>query len=378
MANARIENEPWPGYRDIWLQELDLDKMELVGARTLLWNGALKEASAPEAPHIYKVDGTYYLVLAEAGTFHDHAVTIARADALGGPYQGNPRNPILTHRHLGLDQAITNPGHADLVDTPNGEWWMVALASRPYGGYFYNLGRETFLTPVAWEDGWPVVNPGHGRIRTEERAPDLATHPWPSEPACDHFDSAALSHHWNFLRTPHEPFHSLSERPGYLRLRLRPEQLTELCNPSFIGRRQQHINFAARTAFEFTPQSTDQCAGLALLQNNDNHFRFIRQGEVVLLIERKQGEEQVLGTVAASGAHHYLMVEARGQEYSFYYAAAPEAWTPVVTKADGRVLSTQIAGGLVSAFIGLYASANGTLDDNVADFDYFEYAPLPA
>ena len=95
MANARVADEPYPGYRDIWLQELDLDTLELMGERFLLWNGALKEASAPEAPHIYKVDGHYYLLLSEAGTFHDHAVTIARADDICGPYKGSPRNPIL-------------------------------------------------------------------------------------------------------------------------------------------------------------------------------------------------------------------------------------------------------------------------------------------
>ena len=378
VANARVADEPYPGYRDIWLQELDLGKMTLVGERTLLWNGALKEASAPEAPHIYKVDDTYYLVLSEAGTFHDHAVTVARADHIRGPYKGSPRNPILTHRHLGLDQPITNPGHADLVDTPAGDWWMVALASRPYGGYFYNLGRETFLTPVAWEEGWPIANPGHGRIRMRETAPELPPHPWPSEPACDHFDSETLSHHWNFIRTPREQFYSLTERPGHLRLNLRPERLSDLCNPSFVGRRQQHINFAARTAFDFSPQTDSECAGLVLLQNNDYHFRFVRRGEEMLLIERKKGEERVLGFSPIHGGRLYLKVEARGQDYSFFYSAAPELWVQDGENADGRLLSTQVAGGFVGAYIGLYASANGAASENVADFDYFEYTPLPA
>ena len=376
MANARVEDPPYPGYRDIWLQELDLQAMRLVGERTLLWNGALKEASAPEAPHIYKVGGTYYLLISEAGTFHDHAVTVARAERVEGPYEGNPRNPILTHRHLGLGHAITNPGHADLVDTPAGDWWMVALASRPRGGYFYNLGRETFLAPVAWEDGWPLVSPGHGRVRAVEEAPALAAHPWPSEPACDHFDAPALGRAWNFLRTPRTVFHALDERPGHLRLRLRPERLRDLANPSFVGRRQQHLSFAARTAFDFEPQAANEHAGLALLQNNDNHFLFVVENGEARLVLRRRGEEETLGAVAAGAGRHYLKVEARDQEYSFYYADAPEAWVPVAEKTDGRVLSTQVAGGFVGAYIGLYASANGHQSGAWADFDYFEYAPL--
>ena len=97
-------------------------------------------------------------------TAHDHAVTIARSETITGPYVGHLRNPILTHRHLGLDHPIVGTGHADLVETQHGDWWMVLLAMRPYDGYFYNLGRETFLVPVRWEEGWPVVSPGQ-RIR---------------------------------------------------------------------------------------------------------------------------------------------------------------------------------------------------------------------
>ena len=376
VANARVEDPPYPGHRDIWLQELDLERLALVGERTLLWNGALKEASAPEAPHIYKVDGTYYLMLAEAGTFHNHAVTIARADAVTGPYKGNTRNPILTHRHLGMDSPITNPGHADLVDTPGGEWWMVALASRPCGGYFYNLGRETFLTPVTWEEGWPVVNPGHGRIRAVENAPGLSPHPWPSEPACDHFDRPDLSHHWNFLRTPRTACYSLDARPGHLRLLLKPERLTEWAQPAFIGRRLQHYDFAVRTILDFTSQAANECAGLVLIQNAANHFRFLREGPNVVVTERRKGEERVLGSIPAADGPHYLKIEARGQSYSFYYGVRAEVWTPVAQGADGRVLSTQVAGGFVGAYVGMYASANGEPSSHWADFDYFEYAPL--
>ena len=65
-----------------------------------------------------------------------------------------------------------------------------------------------------------------------------------------------------------------------------------------------------------------------------------------------------------------------GQAYSFYYAAFPETWIPIAENADGRVLSTQVAGGFVGAHIGLYASSNGQPSESAADYDYFEYAAL--
>ena len=133
-GNRECENPEYEGDTDIWLQELDLDKMQLTGPKYSLWKGALRGARWPEAPHIYKIDGLYYLMIAEAGTFHDHAETIARGKNITGPYDGNHRNPILTHRHLGADYPIACTGHADLVETQNGEWWMVLLATRPYGG----------------------------------------------------------------------------------------------------------------------------------------------------------------------------------------------------------------------------------------------------
>ena len=376
VGNRRLPSPPYEAYREIWLQELDLDHMRLIGPKRLLWDGAVKGACCPEAPHLYKVDGRYYLMIAEGGTFHDHAVTIARSDAITGPYIGNPRNPILTHRHLGLDYPITSTGHADLVQTPAGDWWMALLAVRPYDGYTYNLGRETFLAHVRWEDGWPVVNPGAGCVLFEGAAPDLAEHHWPSQPACDPFDSPSLALCWNMLRTPRDPFWSLTERPGFLRLRLRPQTVMEWANPSFIGRRQQHRHFAARAAMEFTP-AANECAGLVLLQNNDYQFRFVVTAvdgaTVAQLIRRERGVDTVLGQQTVTAGRCYLKVEARGQSYAFHVATEAGVWAPVAEGVDGRVLSTTVAGGFTGAYVGMYASSNGQPSDNVADFDWFEY-----
>jgi alpha-N-arabinofuranosidase len=265
---------------------------------------------------------------------------------------------------------------------------MFLLAMRPYGGYFYNLGRETFLVPVRWEDGWPVVAAGSGRVESVGQAPNLPVHRWPSLPVCDHFESQTLAPQWNFLRTPREDFWSLSARPGYLRLKLRPERLTELTNPSFVGRRQQHMRFAARAALEFRPQHDHECAGLVLLQNNEVHFRFVIMGgaaTMVHLIRRStpepisrllpipSGTDVVLAELPIEGNRFYFKVEADGQVYSFYIATEPEAWQSVAEGVDGRILSTSLAGGFVGAYIGMYASSDGQPSANIADFDWFEY-----
>ncbi len=373
--------EQFRAHREIWLQELDLETMQLIGDKTVLWNGALREAVHAEAPHVYHIGDHYYLLIAEGGTFHDHAVTIARSRAITGPYEGNPRNPILTHRHLGKDYPIICTGHADLVETSNGEWWMVLLACRRYGGYHYNLGRETFMLPVCWEDDWPIASPGSGKIEASYPKPNLPNHPWPTKPVRDDFEDEQLDLCWNFLRTPVKPFWSLAERPGYLRLRLQLERLSELVTPSFIGRRQEHISFEAETVMEFLPTKPGECAGFVLLQNHDYHYRFVHtcladDVTVVRLVQRKTGQETILAEMPTQAERLYLKVTAHEQAYSFFVATQPDAWIALYENADGRVLSTTVAGGFTGSYLGMYASSNGQPSEAVADFDWFDYQGL--
>ncbi len=372
-----LNGAQFEGHHEIWLQELDLASKRLAGERYGLWDGAVKGAVWAEAPHLYKINGLYYLLISEAGTAHEHAVTIARSSRVTGPYEGCKRNPILTHRHLGVNYPIVNVGHADLVQTQNGEWWMVMLASRPYGGYYRNLGRETFLAPVQWEDGWPVVSAGTGRVEFSYPAPNLPEQRWPTPPACDQFESPDLALCWNFLRTPREAFWNLAERPGFLRLRLRPQMLSKWENPSFVGRRQQHLSCTIRTAMEFVPQFAHEEAGLVLLQNSDFHFRCVLtlhgKTPVIRLMKRENGAEETLAEQSVSANRLYLKVEVIEQAYSFFFAENSEAWQSLFEHADGRILSSDVAGGFVGAYIGMYASSNGQASTNAADFDWFEY-----
>lgn len=369
----------YEGHTEIWMQELDIQQMRLTGEAIFLWDGADKKAIWSEAAHIYKKDGYYYLMTSEGGTAHHHSVVIARSEQITGPYEGNRGNPILTHRHLGLDYPIVGTGHADLVETQNGEWWMVLLGMRPYGGYFYNLGRETFLVPVRWEDDWPVVNPGVGKVEFCSPAPDLQECIWPQKSDQDDFDQPKLSSEWNFRRTPREVCYSLVDRPGFLRLKLRPEKLSERVFPSFVGRRQQHINFLAATLMDFSPGDESECAGMSLVQNENYHYLFTvqkKESPVIQLIRRLEGIEDILAEKQIPEGKIYLKVQTFGQNYFFYYGFEPELWTLLAGPVDGRILSTPVAGGFVGAYIGLYASSNGKISCNHADFDWFKYQEI--
>ncbi|MCJ7843187.1 glycoside hydrolase family 43 protein [Lederbergia sp. NSJ-179] len=364
-------------HNEIWLQELDLEKKELVGPTYSLWDGALKNAHAQEAPHLYKINGWYYLLIAEGGTGFTHAVTVARSKKITGPYESAKANPILTHRHLGRHYPISNIGHADIVQTQAGDWWMVCLGSRPFGGPYRNLGRESFLVPFIWENDWPVINPGKGIVEMEMPFPNLPEKKWPAKQACDSFDAPHLGMEWNFIRTPRGDYWSLQERPGHLRLKLKKETIMEEKNPAFIGRRQQHMNFLASTVMEFAPTKEEEVAGLVLLQNHQYQFRMEytveKDQKVIRLIKREDGSEKVLAKSALNASKLFLQVEAQGQDYHFYYGTSPEQMNVLKEKVNGAILSTDISGGFVGAYIGMYVSSNGAESDQHADFDWFEY-----
>ena len=138
----------WPAQCAVWMQELDLQKRCLVGERKTLAYGHAANAKYAEGPHLYKIKDHYLLLMAEGGSDYNHAVTALTAKSLWGPYVPCTVNPVLTHRHLGKDYPVQSLGHADLVQTPTGDWYAVFLGKRIVEGGLVPLGRETFLCEV--------------------------------------------------------------------------------------------------------------------------------------------------------------------------------------------------------------------------------------
>jgi xylan 1,4-beta-xylosidase len=379
------EGERYSGNWEVWLQELDARSLELIGEPIPLWRGALRECVWPEGPHIYRRGGWYYLMIAEGGTGPDHAITIARSRSIAGPYEGKRSNPILTHRHLGAAFPITNVGHGDLVEDPNGDWWMTLLACRPIRG-FSVLGRETFMVPVAWEDDWPLPCPGVGKVEEAFEAPRLPRFDAGRAPDRDDFDAPKLAPRWLSLRGPAEAFSSLSERPGFLRLRLLPSTLREREAVSFVALRQLDASYAAVAAMEFEPRAEGESAGLALVQSEDCQYRLevaLSQGRKVARLVAVEprgdgagaspGAERVIAEKPCAAGPIILSATSRYDELRFSFGP-PAATESLAAGIDGTLLSTERAGGFVGTTIGMFASSGGRPSVNAADFDWFVFS----
>jgi xylan 1,4-beta-xylosidase len=375
-----INNGPPPGqplyegHRAIWLQRFDLKRLKTFGPRTLLVNGGVDIAKKPiwiEGPHILKKDGWYYLTCAEGGTAEGHSQVVFRSSRPDGPYSPFPGNPILTQRGLpaGRPMPVTSAGHAQLVEAPDGSWWATFLATRPYRGDFYNTGRETFLLPVTWSGGWPrITSPGE-LVPYAARAPRLPAGPRLPVPTAgafavhDDFRGSALPPYWMQMRNPRERWWRLAG--GTLALQGRPVRLGDYANPSFLARRQQHMNAAATTELRTCPAEGEE-AGLAALQNDDFWYLLALArtgGATRIVLKRRAGPaDPAAGTVVAEAPFPCkrpvrLRVEADGAHYAFSHASAGGAWRPLGGAQDGTLLSTRTAGGFVGAVFGLYAYA---------------------
>lgn len=396
-------------HQGIWCSEIDLNKMELVGERKILWSGALKGAASPEGPHIYKKDGFYYLLIAEGGTEHFHAITISRSREVMGTYEGYEGNPILTHRHLGKNYPICNVGHGDFVELKDGSWYMVMLGSRLMGGYHKILGRETFIAPVTWEDGWPIVSYGTGKVEmTYPNPKGLAEYlldEKKDEYILDHFETEKLGYQWNYLGTPYENFAKLKDSCILLKLlknKTVPWEMDGLSaniferlghmgktreSVSFLGRRQQHSKFETIVKMIFRPEEMES-AGLIVIQNDANQLRLescldecgnacVRCMSVRVCIENEKQyyDEKCHASMIIETINENIFLKVAGDEtnYSFYAGNNEADLKLLCENIDGSFLGSETSGGFVGTYIGMFASGGGYTKEKYVAFDWFSY-----
>ena len=372
VHNAEPDNGPdWDGQRAIRIHEFDVENDRTIGKNKEIVRGGVNPADKPiwiEAPHLYKINGYYYLMCAEGGTGGWHSEVIFRSSSPWGAFVPGNNNPILTQRTLPNDRndKITCAGHADMIETPNGEWWAVFLACRPYGttGDMYNTGRETFLLPVTWKDEFPTILPNGEQIPVVVDKPGLTQD---SEYLTGNFtynqefNDKTLDYSWIYIRTPREEFYKIED--GKLKITPLSISIEEKKSPSVILRRQQHTNFSAETKLEFTPKSDNDFAGFTVFQNEKYQFLFgktIVNGKESLIVYRMENNKEVLASITLSkkDAPVMLKVEGKGRYYDFLYSYDGKSWSKLVADSDASNLSTERSGGFVGACIGLYATSN--------------------
>jgi xylan 1,4-beta-xylosidase len=380
------------------VQEYDHARRQLVGPTYEILR---KEHALCEGPNLYKHNGYYYLMMAEGGTGWNHGISMARARSITGPYELDPEEAVLTTRH-NPEHPLQKAGHGELAQTPSGEWWLAHLCSRPlktgaasdplspdktsaaqaHAGHRCILGRETALQRVVWsEDGWLRLANGGVLADVEVAAPqELAPHPWPETPERDDFDAPELNADWATLRVLANPsWLSLTERPGWLRLRGR-ECPSSLHEQSLVAKRVQSFHVIVETRIEFSPTRFSQFAGLVAWYDT-NMFYYLRVthdeqfGKMlgIMLMDNAAYDELTDSVVAIdSWPEIHLRAEINQARLQFSASADGFNWQLIGPVLDASKLSDDYHQGLhfTGSFIGL-AAHDVAGQRAFADFDYF-------
>lgn len=380
----------YPGHRTIRIYEIDPTTLKVIGEEKQLVNGGVDLSKKPvwiEAPHIMRRNGWYYLYAAEGGTSVNHTEVVFRSKSVWGPFVPYENNPILTQKGLPDDRKdpITSAGHAQFVDGPDGKTYAIFLAVRPYEGDYYNTGRETFIAPVEWKNDWPIINPDSKDVKYEYAVNYKEVKQKDALPQIGNFSytltfEKTLDPALLFMRTIDSSSFSLSKKSG-LTMKLKPETVMEMGNPSFIGKRQQHLYCTAETELDFKAKAENEKAGLTIFQD-ERHFYFVSksldQGKPAIQLYKAgtDGKKMELITqkqITDDGKPVKLRIVAEGGHYNFYYSTG-SSWELLKDKLDAKYLSTKTAGGFIGCLFGMYATSSGDQTTNAASFKYLKYS----
>ncbi|MBT1704234.1 glycoside hydrolase family 43 protein [Chryseosolibacter indicus] len=390
-SDAPDDKPLYSGHRTIRMYEFDPVNLKVAGEQKILVNGGVDINKKPvwiEGPHILKANNWYYLYAAEGGTSVNHSEVVFRSKSVWGPYIPFENNPILTQRDLPADRKhpVTSAGHAQLVEGPDGKTYAVFLAVRPYEDNYYNTGRETFIAPVAWKDEWPIINPDSKEIKTFYQVNYKEVKQKNALPQSGNFAytltfEKELDPSLLFMRTVDSSSFSLSKAKG-LTLKLKPETCMEYGNPSFIGKRQQHLFGSAETELKFSTNADHEKAGLIIFQD-EKHFYYLCKSvddkhKPVLQLYKSNTESTTMELLEqvqlkTEPQQVKLRINAAGPFYSFEYALEPNKWVLLKDKVDAKFLSTHVAGGFIGCLYGLYATSSGKETSNSASFKYLKY-----
>ena len=380
-------------FAGITLQEYCPEKKRLLGKRKFIFKGT--ELDCTEGPHLYHYDEHYYLMTAEGGTGYEHAVTMARAQQIEGPYEVDPEGPVLASQ-FEPRHPLQRCGHGDLVETADGRFFLTHLCSRPLPGTRRSpLGRESGIQEVVRNaDGWFRLKSGGqlpkvevtGLVEDRELEPGNTI-----VEELDEFTAERLPDRYQWLRTPWpESFLSLTDRPGFLRL-YGMESPGSHHHQALVARRQQHFRYEAITALSFEPDNFQQLAGLICYYNASKfHYCYISRDEDIgkhLAVMSCEGEILLEAVFPAYGSriplpeHVEVFLQARidGAGLEFSWSADGEIWQAFPAGLDASVLSDEAGKGegaqFTGAFVGM-ACHDVTGGRQPADFRFFSYSGM--
>ena len=370
--------EQYSGHRVIKIWDYDLEKDQVIaGSDKIIVNGGVDITQKPiwiEGPHLYKKDGKYFLMCAEGGTGGNHSEVIFMSDSPKGPFVPSKNNPILTQRYFQKDRKdkVDWAGHADLVETPDGNYYGVFLAIRPNEKNRVTTGRETFILPVDWSGTFPVFQNGLVPMKPKLKMPNGVKNqtnekyffPNGNFTFNDDLKKSQLDYRWIAMRGPRESF--ISQTKNGIKINPFSTNIKAKAPISALFHRQQHASSETSVTLDFKPKSEKELAGITCYQSENFNYVFgitKKDKDFYIVLERtEKGNSTTISSEKISLSKNIqLQVSVVADDYQFNYSLDGKNFKNLGGKVSGDILSTDVAGGFTGSLIGLYATSDNDI-----------------
>ena len=361
------------GSEGVSLAEINPETGEIIGDIQRIWSGA--GGGWLEAPHIYHIGGYYYIIAAEGGTGNNHHEIAARSNSIFGPYENCPYNPILTNMN-DTTRQISCSGHADLVDDKNGNWWIVHLGTRDIQGMTH-LGRETFLTPVKWKNGWFYA---HNDRKAHIEADVPLWNGQKNEPEWEaDFCKTVFDKRWLWRRAPDKYSYRLSDGV----LTIKPARV-KLCDysgsPSFMAVRPIDIKYSITAEFDFSTEADGDAAGIVVFLDESFYYRAYKKhkdGRDYMIFEKQIADINSVSFREEIGSGRLkVRIVMDGYNYHFRYSLNNDDFIDMGT-GSAKLLSTNLAGKCFTGSVaGVFAECDRQTEAEMKLFRFCMKADL--
>lgn len=385
-----IDHRKGKFFGGIIMQEYHPIQKRLVGPVYHIFEGT--ELGFTEGPHLYQIDNFYYLITAEGGTEYGHAISIARAKDITGPYEIHPHNPIMSTKD-DPDHELQKTGHGDLFQTQDGRWYTTFLTGRPLTKRGRcTLGRESAIQEIVWKSGWPYLKNGNRIPDVKVDVPDLQTSEYTVSNQIEHFNDSEMNIHFQSLRIPvNDQWLSLTERKGFLRLRGR-DSLSSFHHQSLTARRVQAFDVEASTCLDFQPENFQQMAGMVVYYNTAHyHYLSVSTDEerksrtltITTCDNFKISEPLEKPLKIPKNGLVYLKAHFKRDTIQFYYGLSKADWKKIGPLLDGSILSDdyimngcdRLRPAFTGSFVGICCQDLTGMQKH-ADFNWFAYREI--
>ncbi len=332
--------------------EINIEAGEKLSHSKCIWQGS--GGRYLESPHMYKINGEYYLMAAEGGTEYGHMITYARGNSVWGPFESYQKNPVLTNRNK-APYIIQGIGHGDLIEK-DGEWFILCLGFRQIHMWmtYHHLGREVFLTPVQFgADGWFTA----GKDGTTDEEYEIKGDFTQQKRKLYTFENTDKDIEWCFLRHPHAENYELSKE----KFILHGTDITidAVDSPTFIGIRQRDFDMNLSVDLDIDGGE----GGVTVYMCENEHYDIaIRKngGKYEAVLKLNIGNvKHIQGIAELKCGKAELIIKANSQVYNFYVKDG-EAEIHLGCGLS-KYLSSEVSGGFTGVVLGLYAQGNNTV-----------------